>query len=183
MAVSPGPAPSEGKIGRGGPGGSGRDDGRSRAGPESGRTSSGTAAATAGIGSGGAAATAGAGDRPTSIQAADAQSHAAASTIRAGGPGGPPELDRFSIPCIRWQVYARAVTATGSDQLQGRRATPLRVAVRSRCCADRLRAAGKRPEVMIVAVMRKLLLLAWALLRSGTPFSPTYAQGARWAAD
>ena len=98
-------------------------------------------------------------------------------------PPGPPELDRFSIPCIRWQVYARAVTATGSDQLQGRRATPLRVAVRSRCCADRLRAAGKRPEVMIVAVMRKLLLLAWALLRSGTPFSPTYAQGARWAAD
>ena len=47
-----------------------------------------------------------------------------------------------------------------------------------RAFADRLRTAGKRPKVIIVAVMRKLLLLAWAVRRSGTPFSPTYAQGA-----
>jgi transposase len=51
-----------------------------------------------------------------------------------------------------------------------------------RVFADRLRAAGKRPKVLIVAVMRKLLLLAWAVLRSGTPFSPTHAQGALCAA-
>ena len=33
-----------------------------------------------------------------------------------------------------------------------------------RAFADRLRAAGKRPKVVIAAVMRKLLLLAWAIL-------------------
>jgi transposase len=41
-----------------------------------------------------------------------------------------------------------------------------------RAFADRLRAAGKRPKVVIAAVMRKLLLLAWAILRSGRPYSP-----------
>jgi transposase len=51
-----------------------------------------------------------------------------------------------------------------------------------RAFADRLRAAGKRPNVVIVAVMRKLLLLAWAVLRSATPFSPTCAPGAHGTA-
>ncbi len=37
-----------------------------------------------------------------------------------------------------------------------------------------VRAAGKRPKVVIAAVMRKLLLLAWAILRSGRPYSPTH---------
>jgi transposase len=41
-----------------------------------------------------------------------------------------------------------------------------------RVFAQRLRANGKRPKVVITAVMRKLLLLAWALLRTGQPFSP-----------
>jgi len=40
--------------------------------------------------------------------------------------------------------------------------------------AERLRARGKRPKVVIMAVMRKLLLLAWTLLRTGQPFSPTH---------
>jgi transposase len=40
--------------------------------------------------------------------------------------------------------------------------------------AERLRATGKRPKVVITAVMRKLLLLAWTLLRTGQPFSPTH---------
>ena len=39
---------------------------------------------------------------------------------------------------------------------------------------DRRRRAGKRPKVIVVAVMRKLLLLARALLRSGQSFSPAY---------
>jgi transposase len=42
-----------------------------------------------------------------------------------------------------------------------------------RVFAQRLRAEGKRPKVAITAVMRKLLLLAWALLRTGQPFSST----------
>ena len=55
---------------------------------------------------------------------------------------------------------------------------PALVAMRAnptlRAFADRLRAAGKRPKVIVVAVMRKLLLLAWAILRSGQPYSPAY---------
>ena len=43
-----------------------------------------------------------------------------------------------------------------------------------RVFAERLRAKSKRPKVVITAVMRKLLLLAWALLRTGQPFSPTH---------
>ena len=44
-----------------------------------------------------------------------------------------------------------------------------------RAFADRLRAAGKRPNgTVIAAVMRKLLLLAWAILRNGRPYSPTH---------
>jgi transposase len=43
-----------------------------------------------------------------------------------------------------------------------------------RAFAERLRARGKRPKVVIAAVMRKLLLLAWTLVRTGQPFSPTH---------
>jgi transposase len=43
-----------------------------------------------------------------------------------------------------------------------------------RVFAERLRAKGKRPKVVITAVMRKLLLLAWTLLRTRQPFSPTH---------
>jgi transposase len=64
---------------------------------------------------------------------------------------------------------------------------PALVAMRAnptlRAFADRLRRAGKRPKVIVVAVMRKLLLLAWAILRTGQPFSPTYALGALPAAS
>jgi transposase len=55
---------------------------------------------------------------------------------------------------------------------------PALVAMRAnptlRAFADRLRAAGKRPKVIVVAVMRKRLLLAWVILRSGQPYSPAY---------
>jgi transposase len=50
---------------------------------------------------------------------------------------------------------------------------PALVAMRAnptlRTFADRLRTSGKRPKVIVVAVMRKLLVLAWAILRSGQP--------------
>ncbi len=58
---------------------------------------------------------------------------------------------------------------------------PALVAMRAnptlRAFTDRLRRAGKRPKVVVVAVMRKLLLLAWAILRSGRPYSPTHRSG------
>ncbi len=75
------------------------------------------------------------------------------------GPLGPASL--------RKALYLPAVVAM--------RANPA-----LRTFADRLRAAGTRPTVVIAAVMRKLLLLAWAILRSGRPYSPTY-QSARAA--
>jgi transposase len=43
-----------------------------------------------------------------------------------------------------------------------------------RVFAERLRAKGKPPKVVITAVMRKLLLLAWTRVRTGQPFSPTH---------
>lgn len=51
----------------------------------------------------------------------------------------------------------------------------------SRCAAftpfvRRLRAAGKPPKVIIVALMRKLLTIALAILKSGRPFNPTLHQ-------
>ena len=69
---------------------------------------------------------------------------------RRTGPLGPAAL--------RKALYLPAVVAM--------RANPAR-----RAFAERLRAAGKCPKVVIVAVMRKLLELAWTLLRSGQLFS------------
>jgi transposase len=51
-----------------------------------------------------------------------------------------------------------------------------------RAFADRLGAAGKPPKVVITAVMRKLLLLAVAILRSGAPFSATHHRPEPFAA-
>jgi transposase len=42
-----------------------------------------------------------------------------------------------------------------------------------RVFAERLRAKGKRPKVVITAVMRKLLVLAWTL-RTGQSFSSVH---------
>ena len=39
--------------------------------------------------------------------------------------------------------------------------------------AERRRAKGRPTKVVIVAVRRKLLLLAWTLLRTGWPFAAT----------
>jgi hypothetical protein len=47
----------------------------------------------------------------------------------------------------------------------------MRADPRLRAFAERLRAKGKPARVVIVAVMRTLLLLAWTLLRTGQPFA------------
>src|SRR5262249_52514664 len=67
---------------------------------------------------------------------------------RRTGPLGPASL--------RKALYLPAVVAM--------RANPAR-----RVFAERLRAAGKGPKVVVVAVMRTLLEVAWTLLRSGQP--------------
>jgi transposase len=45
--------------------------------------------------------------------------------------------------------------------------------------ADRLRAAGKKPKVVLVAVARKLLVIANAILRSGKPWDAEFATAAK----
>jgi transposase len=56
---------------------------------------------------------------------------------------------------------------------------PAMVAVRFnptlRIFAERLLAAGKHKRLVIGAVMRKLLALAYGILRSGTRFDANYA--------
>ena len=44
-----------------------------------------------------------------------------------------------------------------------------------RAFAERLLAAGKAPMLVIGALMRKLLVMAYGVLKSGRPFSPDYA--------
>ncbi len=73
------------------------------------------------------------------------------------GPVGPAAL--------RKALYLPAVVAM--------RANPA-----LRAFAERLRAAGKCPKVVVVAVMRKLLELAWTLLRTGHSFSRSPAAAA-----
>ena len=73
------------------------------------------------------------------------------------GPIGPAAL--------RKALYLPAVVAM--------RANPA-----LRAFAERLRGAGKCPKVVVVAVMRKLLVLAWTLLRSGRSFSRSPAAAA-----
>jgi transposase len=81
----------------------------------------------------------------------------AGADVRVLGPGPPPHRAR-GAGALRTALYLPAVVAM--------RANPAR-----RAFAERLRAAGKCPKVVVVAVMRKLLELAWTLLRSGQPFS------------
>ena len=50
----------------------------------------------------------------------------------------------------------------------------MRVNPALRAFADRFRRAGTRSNVIVVALMRKLLLLASAILRSGRPYSPAH---------
>jgi transposase len=63
---------------------------------------------------------------------------------------------------VRMVLYMAALAA--------RRHNPV-----SRAFADRLKAVGKRPKVVLVAVARKLLVIANAILRSAKPWNPNVA--------
>ena len=68
-----------------------------------------------------------------------------------------------------------AIGSFGPAHLRRALYLPAIVAMRAnpalRAFAERLRARGTPTKVVIVAVMRKLLLLAWTLLRSGQSFA------------
>ena len=84
------------------------------------------------------------------------QERTSGSSLRGRGSTGP-----LGPASLRKALYLPAIVAM--------RANPA-----LRACAERLRATGKRPEVVLTAVMRKLLLLAWTLLRTGQPSSSTH---------
>jgi transposase len=84
------------------------------------------------------------------------QERTSGSSLRGRGSTGP-----LGPASLRKALYLPAIVAM--------RANPA-----LRACAERLRATGKRPEVVLTAVMRKLLLPAWTLLRTGQPFSSTH---------
>ena len=68
---------------------------------------------------------------------------------------------------------------TGNSRLRKALYMPAMVALRFnpalRIFAERLSAAGKHKLLIIGAVMRKLLVLAYGILRSGVPFDANYA--------
>lgn len=68
---------------------------------------------------------------------------------------------------------------TGNARIRKALYMPAMVALRCnpilRAFADRLSSAGKHKRLIIGAVMRKLLVLAYGILRSGAPFDANYA--------
>jgi transposase len=111
-----------------------------------------------------------------------------AAVLLAGLPldrlHGPRQVAAYVGLCPRERSSGSSVRGSGRIGPLGpahlRKALYMPAVVAMRCnpvlrvFAERLRAAGKRPKVVITAVMRKLLLLAWAILRSGAPFSATH---------
>jgi transposase len=73
---------------------------------------------------------------------------------------GRSTIGSFGPAHLRRALYLPAIVAM--------RANPA-----LRAFAERLRARGKPAKVVIVAVMRKVLLLAWTLLRTGRSFAAT----------
>lgn len=74
----------------------------------------------------------------------------------------------------------RSISRKGRSALRGALYFPALVAKRHNpllhAFAQRLEARGKLPKQIIVAVMRKLLHLAYGVLKSGQPFDPNFAQ-------
>jgi transposase len=75
---------------------------------------------------------------------------------------GRPRLCKTGNARVRKALYMPAMVA-------------LRFNPTLRVFADRLLSAGKHKRLVIGAVMRKLLVLAYGILRSGKQFDPTYA--------
>jgi transposase len=98
----------------------------------------------------------------------------------------PPQVAAYVGLCPRERSSGASVRGRSRTGLLGpaqvRRAldmpalTAMRVNPPLRAFAARLRAAGKPAEVVVGVVMRKLLRLAWALLRSRQPLSPTQCE-------
>ncbi len=73
-----------------------------------------------------------------------------------------PRLSKVGKASVRAALYWPAITAMQHNPLV-------------KALADRLEARGKPKKVIIGAAMRKLLHLAYGVLKNQTPFDPTYA--------
>jgi transposase len=87
--------------------------------------------------------------------------------------------ERTSGSAVRRPAH---LAKTGNSRLRRALSLPAIVAMRHnpavRALAERLRARGKRPMVIVGAAMRKLLHLIYGVLKSGKPFDPALAMGA-----
>jgi transposase len=76
---------------------------------------------------------------------------------------GKPQLCKVGSSSVRKALYFPAITAL--------RHNPIAIALR-----ERLQSRGKHKMVIIGAVMRKLVHLAYGVLKTGQPFRPDFAQ-------
>ena len=87
--------------------------------------------------------------------------------------------ERTSGTSVRRQAR---LAKTGKSRLRRALYLPAIVAMRHhpaiRALAERLRARGKRPMVIVGAARRKLVHLIYGALKSGKPFDPTLAMAA-----
>jgi transposase len=82
--------------------------------------------------------------------------------FRSGSSVSASWISKMGSRPVRRVLYMPAITAM--------RCNPVLTAF-----AARLRANGKRPKQVIAAVMRRLLVLAYGVLKSGRPFTPALA--------
>lgn len=75
---------------------------------------------------------------------------------------GKPRISRMGSARLRFQLYMPAVVALTRNPI-------------TKAMADRMRANGKPSMVIVVAIMRKLLHLAYGVLKTGKPFDPMHA--------
>lgn len=84
----------------------------------------------------------------------DPRQHESGSSVR-----GKPRLSKVGHSALRKALYMPAMVAITKT-------------IWGRAFRDRLRAAGKPPMVIIGAMMRKLVHVAFGVLKSGKPFNP-----------
>lgn len=85
----------------------------------------------------------------------DPRQHESGSSVR-----GKPRLSKVGHALLRKAMYMPAMVATTRTAW-------------GRAFRDRLAAAGKAPLVILGAMMRKLVHVAFGVLKSGKPFDPT----------
>ena len=99
-----------------------------------------------------------------------------AAARQVGSFAGLTPSARQSGTSLHW---GGRISKKGSARLRKALYMPAMAAVRSNpviiALAERMKARGKSPMAIIAAAMRKLLELAYGVLKSGVPFDPNYA--------